>query len=105
MSDLDTLLEPLLRRLARMVADELRAGTDPDMLDQHASPLGPRRHVAAIRSGKLAGVQIGRRWLARREDLDAYVSSLEAEAKKPKKRSSEEELAAELGIDVQESRH
>lgn len=96
-SDLETLLEPMLRKLARMVADELRAGSDPDMLDQHTSGLGPRRHVAAIRSGKLAGVQVGRRWLVRKEDLATYLAGLNKAPKKTK-RSAEAELADELGI-------
>jgi excisionase family DNA binding protein len=90
-----------VQAIARAVVAELQAGTMPEHVDQHASPLGPRRHVAAIRSGRLKGVQVGRRWLARREDVDAYVAALST--KKPK-RSAEEELAAELGIDV-EARH
>lgn len=88
-----------VRRIARAIVDELRAGTDPEMLDQHASPLGPRRHCAAIRSGKLKGVQIGRRWLARREDVAAYVATLDT--KQPTKRSAEAELAEELGIHIE----
>jgi hypothetical protein len=99
-----SLEEEDIRAIARAVADELRAGTEPEMVDQHASPLGPRRHVAAIRSGKLAGLQIGRRWLARREDVAAYVGDMKP-AKNAKPRTAEEELAAELGIDVQEARH
>jgi excisionase family DNA binding protein len=98
-NDLDALVDPLLRRLARYVADELRAGTEPNHVDQHASPLGPRRHVAAIRSGKLRGVQVGRRWLAKREDVDSFVAKLTA--KKPRERTAEEELAAELGIAIE----
>jgi excisionase family DNA binding protein len=85
--------------IARAVVAELQAGTTPDHVDQHASPLGPRRHVAAIRSGKLRGVQVGRRWLAKREDVDSFVATLTE--KKPRKRSAEEELAAELGIEIE----
>ena len=83
--------------IARAVVAELQAGSLPDHVDQHASPLGPRRHVAAIRSGKLRGVQVGRRWLAKRDDVDAYVATL---ATKKRKRSAEHDLAAELGIEV-----
>lgn len=86
-----------VQAIARAVVAELQAGSLPDHVDQHASPLGPRRHVAAIRSGKLRGVQVGRRWLAKREDVDAYVAML---VTKPKKRSAEEALAAELGIEL-----
>jgi len=93
-------LEPEdVRAIARAVVAELQAGSTPDHVDQHASPLGPRRHVAAIRSGKLRGVQVGRRWLAKREDVDAYVANLAK--KKPRTRTPEEELAAELGIEIQ----
>lgn len=86
-----------VQAIARAVVAELQAGIAPDHVDQHSSPLGPRRHVAAIRSGKLKGVQVGRRWLAKREDVDAYVATL---SKTKRKRSAEEELAAELGIGI-----
>jgi hypothetical protein len=84
-----------IRAIARAVADELRAGFD-DHVDQHSSPLGPRRHCAAIRSGKLAGFRVGRRWLAKREDLTTYVAGLSKSSRKPP--SAEEALAAELGL-------
>jgi excisionase family DNA binding protein len=90
--------------LARAVVAELQAGALPDMIDQHASPLGPRRHVAAIRSGKLRGVQVGRRWLAKREDVDAYVATLTSK-KNATPESDEAALARELGIAVEGARH
>lgn len=87
-----------VQAIARAVVAELQAGSLPDHVDQHASPLGPRRHVAAIRNGKLRGVQVGRRWLAKREDVDAYVATLTA--KKPRNETAEIALARELGIEV-----
>lgn len=95
-------LEPEeIRAIARAVADELRAGSDPDHVDQHASPLGARRHVSAIRSGKLPGFRIGRRWLARRADLATYMAaftSSTATKSKPRERSAAELREAELGL-------
>ncbi len=103
---IETIARALAPALARAVVTELQAGSMPDMLDQHASPLGPRRHVAAIRSGKLRGVQVGRRWLAKRADVDAFVATLEQKASRARKSSPEVELARELGIAVDdEARH
>jgi hypothetical protein len=92
-------LEPEdVQAIAKAVVAELAAGSTPEHLDQHASPLGSRRHIAAIRSGKLAGVQVGRRWLARREDVTAYVATL---TKPQRAGSAEADLAAELGISLE----
>jgi len=103
---IETIARALAPTLARAVVTELQAGTMPDMLDQHASPLGPRRHVAAIRSGKLRGVQVGRRWLAKHDDVDQYVATLTEKATTPRKSSPEMELARELGIAVDDdARH
>lgn len=44
-----------------------------DWVDQYHSPLGRRAHIEAIKSGQLPGYRIGRRMLARRSDLDAFV--------------------------------
>jgi excisionase family DNA binding protein len=107
--DLHEAIEALARALApaiaRAVVAELQAGSLPDQIDQHASPLGPRRHVKAIRDGKLPGVNVGRRWLARREDVDQYVAMLaNTKPKHSPKLTPEEALAAELGIEL-EGRH
>lgn len=64
-------------------------------VDQHSSPLGNRRHVKAIREGELPGRQLGRRWVARRADVDAYV----ADVPKPKREAkTADELAERLGL-------
>ena len=92
------LLDQLARLIARHVVDELRAGSSPDWVDQASSPLGARKHCAAIRSGKLPGARVGRRWLARREDVDRYIR--EPHPRKPRKASLADDLAAELGVEV-----
>ncbi len=99
--DLKTLAEVLARAfapyLARALADELGAGKVGDYIDQHASPLGARRHCRLIRDGVIAGMQAGRRWLAKREDVDAYIAE---RSKRKRKKPSDDaaELAEELGL-------
>ena len=86
-----------VERIAAAVVDKLRAGDQPEYFDQHSSPLGPRKHCAAIRSGELEGLQLGRRWLARRVDVGAYVARL---AEKERPRSSDAAVAESLGLRV-----
>jgi hypothetical protein len=87
--------------IARAVVLELQAGTMPDHVDQHTSPLGSRRHIGAIRSGTLAGAQVGRRWLAKREDVETFIASIpKQKTTKAAGKSPEELLAAELGIAI-----
>lgn len=87
----------LLRQLARLVAREVVAElTADDWVDQTASPLGNRRHVRLLKSGTIPGRQLGRRWLARRADIDAYLATPKAKAaKEPKTADS---IAKELGL-------
>jgi len=70
----------LARILAPHVARELAAhaaagdGNPPGRwYDQRSSPLGRRAHNEACRSGRLAARKVGRRWLARAEDVEAYI--------------------------------
>lgn len=88
----------LLRALARLVAREvvsMLSEGEEGWIDQHASPLGNRRHVKAIRTGKLPGRQLGRRWVARRADVDAYLADTPKPERAPK---TADELAVELGL-------
>jgi hypothetical protein len=98
--DVTAAVEMLARLIAPAIAaavvDQLRAGETADMLDQRQSPLGSRRHIRAIRDGAMPGVQIGRRWLARRQDVESYAATL---AQRPS-RSRSSQLAAELGLRV-----
>ena len=84
----------LAREIARHLADELRAGDTRDLIDQRGSPLGSRRHIAAIRSGRIPGYRIGRKWLARRDDVEQYAATLAGQAPR---RSRAAKLEGELG--------
>jgi hypothetical protein len=98
---MEDVLEPLLRRLARYVAEELRAGATSGMVDQSASSLGRRRHIDATRrriaSGAPGAIQLGRRYLLAPEALEEEIRKL---ATQPKKRSSRRaELLAKHGLE------
>jgi len=98
-SILDMTLGELLAALAQGVAAELRAG-DLSMIDQSASPLGPRRHRAAVRRriqrGEGGASVIGRRHLLTKDALDAELAAITG-APKPKS-AKRAELLAELGL-------
>jgi hypothetical protein len=69
---LDSLIDEIADRVAARVAERLRAG-EPGMIDQSASPLGRRRHCAAVRRlvarGEPGAAIVGRRHLLSREAL------------------------------------
>jgi hypothetical protein len=73
------LLAPLLRaELARAPAGEQGGETSEAgaWVDQKTSPLGRRAHCRACRTGAVNGARlVGRRWLARRADVDAYIEA------------------------------
>lgn len=95
-----TPLESLLAEFARAVAHEvvagLRAGEMPGMIDQSASPLGRRRHIAAVRGRVAAGESgaaiVGRRYLLAREAVDAELAATSKRLRKT--RAPIDELAA-----------
>jgi hypothetical protein len=100
MTDAGPFLRALARELAPLIALELRAGELPGMVDQVGSPLGRRRHIAAVRrrvgSCRPGAAIVGRRHLLSPE---ALTEELEALGRKPRKRPAEPEaLAAELGL-------
>ncbi len=96
----DELAEPVARR----VVDLLRDGDAIDLVDQHTSPLGPRRHVKLCRKGVLPHTRLGRRWCVRRSDLEAYLGTGAEAPPRPANdtapRQADEALAAELGLRV-----
>lgn len=73
--------------VAREVVRELRA-SDGDMIAQAGSPLGPRRHAAAVRrrvaAGQSGAVVAGRKLLLSREALAEEMTALNATARKRK---------------------
>jgi hypothetical protein len=97
---LDGLLELIADAVARRVVDRLRSNDDPDWVDQAKSPLGRRRHIAAVRSGELKGLRVGRRYIAHKRDLDAFVAALAETEPRAESTDDEsvEEMAARLGL-------
>lgn len=73
-------LDTLAELVAAKVVAQLRAGDVPGMVDQSKSPLGRRRHIAAVRrlvaSGEPGAAQVGRRYLLSRERLDVELGAL-----------------------------
>ncbi len=64
----------LVRLLAPLLAAELSTTMEGDpWIDQYASPLGKRLHCELARSHAFDARRVGRRWLARRSALDAYI--------------------------------
>jgi cell division septation protein DedD len=95
---MSALVERIAQSVAQRVVDHLRATDFPGYVDQSTSPLGRRRHIAAVRASRLPGIRVGRRYLARREDVDAYVASSPAAEQPARDRHSIDELAQELGL-------
>lgn len=53
---------------------KLELAQTEDLVDQARSPLGRRRHCQLVRSGAIPGRKVGRRWLARRADVEAFIT-------------------------------
>lgn len=72
-----SVLAQFARLFVPFVLAELRANTigDPGdtWIDQTRSPLGRRLHCALARSGALPARKMGRRWLVRVADVDAFI--------------------------------
>lgn len=93
---LHELLAPLLDAIADKVVARLTTGQRTDLQDQVASPLGRRRHIAAVRGrvarGDAGAAIVGRRHLLTR---DALAAELQVLAKvKPRKASRRDDLAS-----------
>ena len=73
-------LAPVLARvLLPHLRDAIAAETSAaDVVDQDTSGLGRRMHARLCREGALPATKIGRRWLVRRADLDAYLAQASA---------------------------
>lgn len=99
MSTHDDALGPLVERIAtrtaELVTDRLLGGSRQDTISHRESPIGSRRFIGAIRSGRMPGVKVGRLWLARRTDHDSYIASIGIAADKPR-RSRAAELEAAI---------
>lgn len=102
MSDeLSRLVDLLVERVADAVARKLRRGGPDEYVDQNNSGLGRRRHINAIRGGQLPGRQVGRQYLARQVDVDAFIAQLKPAPGSTRRATDDDatdELAAELGL-------
>lgn len=89
----------LANQIADLVVERLRGGAFGDMIDQHDSPLGPRRYIALVRRGASGCAKVGRRYLASRAAIEAELSKI-GEKKNTPEKESPEELLRRIGIDV-----
>lgn len=92
----------LAREIARAVVAELRAG-EVAMIDQSASPLGRRRHIAAVRArvstGATGAAIVGRRYLLAREAIEAELAKVSGARKRPPKLEAVGDLLSRYGLD------
>lgn len=68
-------LRPFARLLAPLVAAELASAAGEDWIDQETSPLGRRKHRELAKRGAFPAHKDGRRWRARRADVDAFIEA------------------------------
>ncbi len=98
MSEVQALLDRLADLLAVRVADRL-ASTARGMVSQHGSPLGARRHRAAVRRrmerGEPGAAVVGRRHLLSHDALGEELSR--ASAEKVRAAGGRNEGGGELG--------
>jgi len=95
-------IDLLAQRVASIVVDRLRAGNEPGWTDQHASPLGPRRHCAAVRrriaEGRPGAERAGRRLLLTPEAVQEELSRGRNKQPKADPDADVRDLAGELGL-------
>lgn len=96
------LLEEHLRGLVReeLARERMRGGAD-EWIDLRTVAGPKRRLYDAARSGELPARKVGRHWLVRRRDLDAWVEAHPAPVKPepiPAEADTESELARRLGV-------
>jgi hypothetical protein len=104
MSGLEALVDELAHRVAAIVVAQLREGP-PGMVDQNASPLGPRRHCAAAKRrmarGEAGASKVGRRYLLSPEALSEELGRASRRRSAPEGASAmspAEELRRELAV-------
>ncbi len=73
MKDLLSVLEPLADLLAEKVAQRLAKPAADDYVDARGSGLGVRTFRLAAKAGELPVYRVGKRWVAKRSDVQAYV--------------------------------
>ncbi len=99
-TELSSALDVVIDTIVNRVVQRLAAGQHADWVDQGGSPLGPRRHRAAvlrrIAAGQPGATKIGRRHLLSRDALEAELAA--AADKAPVSPSVADELRRELRL-------
>ncbi len=98
--DIDAVCGAFADLIASLVVQKLQTGALAGYVDQAVSPLGPRRHRAAvlrrIAAGQPGAAKIGRRHLLSRDALEAELAA--AADKAPASPSVADELRRELRL-------
>lgn len=99
-------LDELIEKLADRIVAKLSTGSPADMVDQASSPLGKRRHCAAVRERVTRGAPgaaiVGRKHLLSREELQKELAVV-SKTRAPRRVAPIDpvaELRKELGIFV-----
>lgn len=92
---LDAFLDELAARVAAQVVERLRGPAATDMVAQETSPLGRRRHCAAVQR-RIAAGEGGASIVGRRQLLS--VEALRQELERASKRSRAVEAPAPEGV-------
>lgn len=69
------IMNGLVQLLLPVFRAEIAAARHDDWIDQSHSPLGRREHCRLARAGTLPARKVGRRWLVRRSELDAWIEA------------------------------
>lgn len=93
-------LTELGKIVAREVVRELRGGSFAGLIDQHASPLGARRHIALCRKHPDVCTQVGRRFFAPRDLVEAAMASKPPKPARTAKTSESADIAAARALGV-----
>lgn len=90
--DIGSALAALLEAVDARIDERVSGFEDDPWLDKARSPLGAQ-HNRVCRSGKIQGARlVGRRWLARRSAIDAFVAACPAPT--PRKRTTPDKIDA-----------
>ena len=74
----DRLLDSLLDELADRVAARLAAPKASDFVDQQTVGFDAKTYVRAARAGAFPASKVGRRWVARRADVEKWLDGQRA---------------------------
>lgn len=77
MTRADALLEALADLVAERVAERLRPSPAQavEFIDQHTCGFDRRTYVRAARAGEFPASKVGRRWIAKRSDVSAWLEA------------------------------